>query len=251
MQTHPGDTRNARPRALLPPDTRGSEKRRVARARLAGAAEERERLARDLHDGIQNELVSLIIGLSTAEEDRDTPPVLAARLSGLRERAQATLTEIREMARGNRPLLLSVAGVTAAIREQAERGSLTVSLFGSALRSRDAAEEAVYFACVEALQNAAKHAPNSHVTVRLRQCDGKLAVRIEDDGDGFLPEHNREGSGLRNIRDRIIAVGGTSNVTSIIGHGTVVEMTVSWPSRQTAPIPTRAQLATMVGTSRE
>ena len=205
---------------MRPPDSRGSEERRLARARLAGADEERERLARDLHDGVQNELVSLIIGLSDAEEDRDTAPELVARLSGLRERAQATLTEIREIARGNRPLLLTVAGVIEAIREQAERTSLTVGLLGSALRSSDAAEEAVYFACLEALQNIAKHAPNSQVTLQLRQRDRKLAVRIEDDGDGFLLERIREGSGLRNIRDRIIAVGGTSNVTSILGRGT-------------------------------
>ena len=236
---------------MRPPDSGASGKRRLARARLAGATQERERLARHLHDGVQNELVSLIIGLSLAEEDRDTPPPLAARLCGLRERAQATLTEIREIARGNRPPVLTAAGVIEAIREQAERTSLTVSLFGSALRSSDAAEEAVYFACLEALQNVAKHAPNSQVTLRLRQRDGGLAVHIEDDGDGFVPERSREGSGLRNIRDRIIAVGGTLKITSILGHGTVVDITVPWPSRQTAPTRTRAKLATTAGTSRE
>jgi len=111
----------------------------------------------------RNELVSLIIGLSTAEEDRDTPPALAARLSGLRERAQTTLTEIREIARGDGPLLLTAAG---------------------------------------ALQNVAKHAPNSQATLRLRHRGRMLAVRIEDNGDGFVRERGRGGSGLRNIRDR-------------------------------------------------
>jgi signal transduction histidine kinase len=155
MRTHHGDIRHAWPQAVQPPDSGDSGKRRLARARLAGAAQERERLARDLHDGVQNQLVTLIIGLSHAEEDRDTPPTLAARLSGLRAQAQATLTEIRQIARGNRPLLLTAAGVIEAIREQTERTSLTVGLFGSARRSSDATEEAVYFACLEALQNVA------------------------------------------------------------------------------------------------
>ena len=234
MRTHHGDIQHAWPQAVRPSDSGGSGERRLARARLAGAAQERERLARDLHDGVQNELVSLIIGLSDAEEDRDTPPALAARLYGLRERAQATLTEIREIARGNRPRTAHRRRSRRGAPRTDERTSLTVGLFGSALRSSDAAEEAVYFACLEALQNVAKHAPNSQVTLRLHECEG-LAIRIADDGDGFLPERSREGSGLRNIRDRTIAIGGTSNVTSVLGRGTVVEMTVPWPPRQATP----------------
>jgi signal transduction histidine kinase len=136
-------------------------------------------VARDLHDGVQNELVSLIVGLSLAEEDRDTSPELAATLSGLRARAQATLSSIREIARGICPPLLASAGVTEAIRAQAALARITVNVIGTAPRSSTEAGEAVYFASLESLQNVAKHARRSAcVTLRMRYRHGRLAVRM-------------------------------------------------------------------------
>ena len=193
-------------------------------------------MARNLHDGVQNELVSLILGLSLAEDDPNTPPELAANLSALRARAQSSLKAIREIAHGIRSPLLAAAGVVEALRAQAQVAPITVNVVGAAPRSNDNAEEAVYFACLEALQNLAKHAS---VTLRLRYRDGILAVRIEDDGGGFVQIRGREGAGLTNIRDRVAAVGGKARISSTPGQGTVVAIALPWPAKPTAPTPAR------------
>jgi signal transduction histidine kinase len=229
------DAKRARTPARGQTSLRGVEERRLSRARLAGAAQERRRVARDLHDGVQNELVSLILGLSLAEDDPNTPPELAASLSVLRTRAQSTLSGIREIAHGIRPPLLAAAGVIEALRAQAALASITVKLVGAAPRSSDNAEEAVYFACLEALQNVAKHAHRSaRVTVRLRYQGGKLAVRIEDDGGGFVQIRSQEGAGLTNIRDRVACVGGKARISSTPGRGTVVTVALPWPAKPAA-----------------
>src|ERR1035438_2879111 len=158
MPPHRPDSRRARTQAQGHIIPRGVEQRRLSRARLSGAAEERRRVARDLHDGVQNELASLLVGLSLAKEDLETPPALAVRLSELSARAQATLSGIREIAHGHPPPLLAQEGLIEAIRAQAELASMTVSLVGTAPPSSGDVEEAVYFACLEALQNVAKHA---------------------------------------------------------------------------------------------
>lgn len=214
---------------------RRATQRQLSGARLSAAARERQRLARDLHDGVQNELVSLIIGLSLAEEDCDTPPELAAKLSALGARAEATLDAIREIGHGNRPRLLVLAGLTEAIRAKAALGPVTTSLVGAAPRTGAEAEEAVYFACLEALQNVAKHAcPSARATLEMSHRDATLAVRVVDDGGGFVQLPGYEGAGLTNIRDRLVSVGGTVTITSTPGRGTVVAMTLPWPARPAA-----------------
>jgi signal transduction histidine kinase len=241
MRTHARNT--GRPRTHAPRHTspRAVEQRRLSRARLAGAAQERQRVARDLHDGVQNELVSLIIGLSLAEDDPHTPPELAASLSVLHARAQSTLGGIREIAHGIRPPLLAAVGVIEALRAQAALARITVNLVGEAPRSSDSAEEAVYFACLESLQNVAKHAPSSaRVSLRLRYRDGRLSVRIEDDGGGFVQVRGREGAGLTNIRDRVASVGGKARISSTPGQGTVVAVALPWPTKPAAPTPVRS-----------
>jgi signal transduction histidine kinase len=91
----------------------------------------------------------------------------------------------------------------------------------------------VYFSCVEALQNVAKHAgPAARVTLRVRHRDRSLGVRIEDDGGGFVAVRGREGLGLTNIRDRMTAVGGSVKITSAPGRGSVVAVALPWPTRQ-------------------
>jgi signal transduction histidine kinase len=242
MRANRGDNRRSRPRLARHTGPRRSAQRRLSRARLSGAARERRRLALDLHDGVQNELVSLIVGLSLAEEDCDTPPELAGKLSALGARAEATLDAIREIGHGNRPRLLVQAGVIEAIRAQAALASVPVSLVGAARRSSAEAEEAVYFACLEALQNVAKHASASaRVKLRMGYRDGTLAVRIVDDGGGFVQLRGCEGAGLTNIRDRLASVGGTVTISSTPGRGTVVAMTLPWPAtRQRRAPPARS-----------
>jgi signal transduction histidine kinase len=254
MRATRGDSRRARARpAGGRTDPKRVTERRISRARLSAAAQERRRLVRDLHDGVQNELVALIVGISLAEDDRDTPPELANKLSALGARAQATLDAIREIAHGNRPPLLVAAGVIEALRAQAALAPMMVSLVGTAPRSSADAEEAVYFACLEALQNVAKHAGGSaRATLRLRCRDGTLAVRIADDGGGFHSVRRREGAGLTNIRDRLASVGGTVRITSTPGRGTVLAVTLPWPGRPAAPTTARAISQSMLaGASHE
>ena len=193
---------------------------------------ERRRLERDLHDGVQSELVALIVELALVQQDPDTPPGLAEMLAGLEARTQATLDSVRNVVGGIFPPLLADFGVQAALRARAARAPTAVSVRGTVPRSTEEAEEAVYFACSEAIQNVAKHAGRqAQVTLRLHHDRGSLAVRIEDDGSGFDRVHTPEGTGLRNIRDRIQHLGGTVDVTSTPGHGTVLIIFLLWPSR--------------------
>lgn len=192
--------------------------------------EERRRLERDLHDGVQNELVALIIGLASVEQDPRTPPALTTMLSVLEARAQAALDSVRNIACGIYPPVLADFGVARALRAQAMRAAIEVRLRGTAPRSTEEAEEAVYFSCSEAIQNAAKHAgPAAHVDLSLHHHPGRLTVSIADDGPGFDPAQTRAGAGLINIRNRVENVGGTFSVASTPGPGSVLMISVPWP----------------------
>ena len=194
-------------------------------------ADERRRLERDLHDGVQNELVALIVKLALAQEDAETPPGLVEMLAGLEARAQAALDSVRNIARGIYPPLLADFGLAEALRALAWRAAVNVRLVGTAPRGTDAAEEAVYFACSEAIQNAAKYAGRgAQVTLRLRHDQGWLGVRVADDGRGFDPALTPEGVGVQNIRDRIEDLGGTFKVASSPGHGTFLTISLPWPA---------------------
>ena len=206
--------------------------RRPARAATPGSlADDRRRLERDLHDGVQNDLVALIVKLALAQQDPETPPALVEMLAGLEARAQAALDSVRNVARGIYPSLLADFGLVEALRAQAARAALDVRLTGSAPRSTEAAEEAVYFACSEALQNAAKYAGRAtQVELRLHHDQGSLDVGIADDGRGFDLAHTPEGAGVKNIRDRVEDLGGRFEVASSPGHGTVVTISLPWPA---------------------
>jgi signal transduction histidine kinase len=195
-----------------------------------GSADERRRLERDLHDGVQNHLVALIVRLGLAADDPAMPPPVADILIDLQACAQGALDCVRNVARGIYPRLLADLGLREALRTQAAGAAVSVSLRGSAPRSTEAVEEAVYFACSEALQNAAKHAgPGARVEVWLEHRDHTLVVRIVDDGHGFDPARAPAGAGMRNIRDRISAAGGTFELGSTPGTGTVLTLSVPWP----------------------
>lgn len=200
------------------------------RTTLAGAGE-RRRWERDLHDGVQTELVALIVKLARAGQDPEAPPGLVRMLAELEAHAQAALDSVRNIAKGIYPPQLADFGLREALRAQAMRVPINVSLVGTAPRSTERAEEAVYFSCSEAIQNAAKHAGvTAHVTVRLDHHEQTLLMRIADDGRGFDPPRTSEGAGLRNIRDRIESLGGSFKVASRPGLGTVLTMSLPWPA---------------------
>ena len=156
------DRRELRPLVLSMSEVQLMQARRPARTTPAvRLADERRRLERDLHDGVQNELVALIVKLALAQQDAETPPAVAEMLSGLEARAQAVLDAVRNIVRGIYPPLLAEFGLAKALRAQTARAPVHVSLEGTAPRSTEAAEEAVYFACSEAIQNVAKYAGRS------------------------------------------------------------------------------------------
>jgi signal transduction histidine kinase len=164
-------------------------------------------------------------------EDPETPPPLVETPAGLEARAQAVLDSVRNIARGIYPSLLADFGLAEALRAQAVRAAVDVRLIGSVPRRTGAAEEAVYLACSEAIQNAAKSAGRgTRVALRLHYDRGSLAVRVADDGRGFDPAHTPRGAGLQNIRDRIEDLGGTFNLASRPGHGTAVIISLPWPA---------------------
>jgi signal transduction histidine kinase len=194
----------------------------ASRKRLAGAADgARRKIERDLHDGAQQRLVALRVKLELARESLEHDPAAAEAVAALGPEVEEIIDEVRSLARGIYPPLLASAGLGEALRAAAQRSPLPVSVDADGIgRFATETESAVYFCCLEALQNAAKHADGaSRVSVELRH-DGDLRFEISDDGCGFAPEPGREGSGITGMRDRLAALGGELRVESGPGAGT-------------------------------
>jgi len=217
----------------------------ASRTRLVATANtERKRIERDLHDGAQQHLVALAVGLRLVRDGLSGPDDPNAELldeldRGVRDSIQA----LRDLAHGIYPPLLRDAGLGDALRAAAKRSPLNVHIdAGEIGRLPEQAEAAVYFCCLEALQNAAKHAPGATVTVTLRIEGGTLVVRVVDDGPGFDPAKVAGGGGLQNMADRLGAIGGTIDLTSEPGRGTELTGRIPVPARQEAapPVPARA-----------
>ena len=204
---------------------------RQSRARiLAAADDERRRIERDLHDGGQQRLVALRIRLELAEETmRDDPAKAREMLHRLGDDVDAALEELRSLAAGVYPSLLAARGLHEAIRTAALQSPLPASVeVDGSDRYADEVETAAYFCCIEALQNAAKHAAASAVSITLSR-NGDLRFEVRDDGDGFAVEDAIRGDGLMNMRDRMAAVGGELEVRSAPGAGTTVLGTIPVP----------------------
>jgi signal transduction histidine kinase len=194
---------------------------RKSLARLAAAADgERRRMARDLHDCAQQRLLTLRIHLSLAGESLDRP-VERQMLEDLGRELDEALAELREVSHGFYPGVLSRYGVAAALRSASSRAALDVRVEDQGLkRHAEAIEHTVYFCCLEALQNAAKHAgQGASVVVRLVERPEELRFEVHDDGVGFVPDAGGGGSGLLNLADRLKAVGGSLQVESAPGRG--------------------------------
>jgi signal transduction histidine kinase len=197
-----------------------------SRKRIATAADvERRRIERDLHDGAQQRLIALRMRLSLAEDLlRDDPAAASEAVHGLGEDIDHTLEELRSLAHGIYPALLADRGLADALRSIARRSPLRTEVWPAGLRRLPAElETAVYFTCREALQNAAKHASRAtRARISLDQGSRALTFEVADDGEGFEPAVVSEGSGLRNMRDRVESLGGTLEIRSSPGEGTVV-----------------------------
>ncbi len=196
---------------------------RDARSRIIAAADaERRRIERDLHDGAQQRMVSVALTLSLAEAKMRTDTDAAARLvAQAREEAQIAVTELRELARGIHPAVLSDRGLRPALEALAARAPVPVDVSGvpdEPLPKQ--VEAAVYFVTAEALTNVAKYAQADSATVVLSLDDGRVCLEIRDDGVGGADIST--GSGVAGLCDRVEALDGELTVDSPAGVGTTV-----------------------------
>jgi signal transduction histidine kinase len=204
---------------------------RASRRRLVEAQnEERRKIERNLHDGAQQRIVALkvqlgLLGRFAGEEER-----VKLMAEQLQEALQEALDDLRDLARGIYPPLLAEQGLPAALEAQARRAVVktTVELDGVSRYPREV-EAAVYFCALEAMQNVTKYAEATATGIRLAERDGYLEFEIEDDGRGFDPGRTRFGTGLQGMADRLDAIGGTLEVTSQPGRGTLIRGRIGLP----------------------
>ena len=202
---------------------------RASRARIVTASDEsRRRVERDLHDGAQQYLVLMELKLGLLTRKLADDPEASAMMAELRSDLSHALAELRDLAHGLYPAVLETDGLAAALQAAGERSPLPVSVEADGVgRAAPEVEAAIYFCCLEAMQNAAKHAGDgASLTVTLGRDNGRLTFAVSDDGAGYDTEALGTSHGLQNMRDRIGALGGTLTVWSVPGGGTTVSGSV-------------------------
>jgi signal transduction histidine kinase len=223
-----------------------SERRRSAgelaesRARNAtAAADERRRIEGELHDSAQNRLVALMVGLGlTQEKTQQSAPEVAAALAGFIRDAEGVIDELRRVANGVSPSMLTSHGLVDALRAECAASAVAVQIDADDLeRSAPEVETAVYLCCLEAVQNASKHAGrDASVTIDLRREGHDLAFSVHDTGKGFDPAAaNGPGPVLARSHARIHAAGGRVDIVSARGSGTTVTGAAPWPPHGASP----------------
>jgi signal transduction histidine kinase len=198
------------------------EEVRASRARIVEASTDaRRRLERDLHDGAQQQLVALSLDLQLIKNRVSGDPRAVSLLESSIDKLTAALAELRELARGIHPAILSERGLAAALPSLVERVPVPVECdVGVKDRLPSAIEAAAYFVAAEALTNIAKYSGATTASVCVRRADDCIEVEIVDDGVGGADP--AAGSGLRGLEDRVAALGGSLSVHSPPGEGTMV-----------------------------
>jgi signal transduction histidine kinase len=215
-------------RWLLAPrrrDDLGEQVTRLETSRAAAvdsAESERRRIERDLHDGAQQRLVALAMDLGTARERLEADPETGRRLvADAHEEAKAALKEIRDLVRGIHPVILEDRGLDAALSAVVARSPVPVTLVVEvAERPPATVESAAYFVVSEALTNVARHARATRVAVNIVRAGDRLVVEVRDDGVGGADPSR--GTGLRGLRDRVTALGGSMHLVSPTGGPTTL-----------------------------
>jgi len=195
---------------------------------VAAQDEERRRLERDIHDGAQQHLVALAVNLRLVRTllARSSERVSAV-LTQVATAADDTIQTLSDLSQGIYPRLLSEAGLKAALEAAVAASSIPVELTVEEMdRPPHDVEAALYFCCLEALQNAAKHSRASRILARIGRVAGGVELVVSDDGAGLSPASGSSGTGLANMRDRAESAGGDLRVTSQPGRGTVVAVRI-------------------------
>jgi signal transduction histidine kinase len=201
------------------------EELRASRQRIVAAQDARaKQLERNIHDGAQQQLVALTVKLRLLGQLASRDPARTAEMaSELQTEATEALEDLRDLARGIYPPLLADKGLPVALEGHARKVHVPVTVEADGLgRYPQEVEAAVYFCCLEALQNIVKYAEASHVSVNLSIEADQLNFSVTDDGKGFDPASIPQGSGLQGMADRMEALGGTLEVRSEPGTGTTV-----------------------------
>jgi signal transduction histidine kinase len=201
------------------------ENLRASRQRMVAAQDEgRRRLERNIHDGAQQQLVALSVKTRLADTliDRDTTKA-HEMLAQIQADTNDALETLRDLARGIYPPLLADKGLATALAAQGRKVAVPVRLDADGIGRYPAeAEATVYFCVLEAMQNVSKYAQASGIELQLRTSNGSLTFEVRDDGVGFDPQTHTPGTGIQGMQDRLDAVGGSLQVTSTPGSGTVV-----------------------------
>jgi two-component system sensor histidine kinase UhpB len=207
-----------------------AERRRAGSAALRAQEQERARVARDLHDEVNQSLTGLLLRLEAAREG--APPELEAELDETKALANQAMRELLSLARQLRPTALDDLGLAAAVAGQVEqlaRGEIAAEFEaeGDFADLGDDAQLVVYRVAQEALSNAARHSGAGRVEVRLRrEPDGAVALAVADDGRGFAFDESEQGLGIAGMRERALLIGAELAIESRPGRGTTVRLTV-------------------------
>jgi signal transduction histidine kinase len=220
----------------------------IATSRREAVAEsdgERRAIERNLHDGAQHHLVSLRLSLGLVEHQ-----VAAGRLDAARERLDQLVEQVdtaeavlAETATGVSSATLADRGLVETLRREVAGPDSTVTVDATGVppgrRYGADVESAVYFCCLESVNNARKHAPGAGITVTLAETGGALRFAVRDDGPGFTPDPSAAGGGkgVRNVTTRVVAVGGSVALRSAPGAGTTVEGSIPLPDAAPTPVP--------------
>jgi signal transduction histidine kinase len=200
------------------------EQLQASRQRLVTAQDgERRRIERNIHDGVQQQLVAMNVQLGLLARLAAANPRVGEMATALQARATEALEDLRDLARGIYPPLLADRGLAAALEAQARKAAVPVTVeAGEIGRFSQDVEATVYFCALEALNNVAKYADASHTTVRLTHEAGGVRFEVADDGRGFDPPTTSYGTGLQGMADRLAALGGELAIASESGRGTRV-----------------------------